>query len=101
MGPFGSKFVANVKAEGRQLFVWTVNEKNMMRWSIRKEVDGVITDDPEKFKEVCENWDPREPDDTVSLRQFLFATWIWLLVAIFGFLLRIKYRDGMGRYSRR
>lgn len=27
-----------------------------MEWSIRKGVDGVITDDPGKFLEVCERW---------------------------------------------
>lgn len=28
-----------------------------MRWSIRKKVDGVITDDPKKFLEVCKSYE--------------------------------------------
>jgi len=27
-----------------------------MKWSIRKQVDGVITDDPKKYLEVCKNY---------------------------------------------
>src|SRR6266498_3231041 len=62
MGPIGAKFLADVKAADRQIFLWTVNEENMMRWSVRREVDGVITDDPEKFKEVCDDWDDNDPE---------------------------------------
>lgn len=37
----------------RKIYVWTVNEEQWMEWSIRKGVDGVITDDPKLFLEVC------------------------------------------------
>lgn len=101
MGPFGAKFLADVKAADRQIFLWTVNEKNMMGWSIRREVDGVITDDPETFKEVCDNWDGNVPEEPITWRQYFFTLWIYLLVLIFGTLFRVKYREGVGRYSRR
>jgi hypothetical protein len=31
-----------------------------MKWSIKKEVDGVITDDPKKYLEVCKSYEKRE-----------------------------------------
>jgi phosphatidylglycerol phospholipase C len=101
MGPFGAKFLADAKAADRQVFLWTVNEKNMMRWSIRKEVDGVITDDPKKFKDVCDDWDEDEADEMMTWRQFFFILWIQLLVAIFGSMFRLKYREGVSSYSTR
>ena len=101
MGPFGAKFLADVKAAGRQIFLWTVNEENMMKWSIRREVDGVITDDPEKFKKVCDNWDDNEPHEPMTWRQLFFTLWIHLLVSIFGTLFCFKYREGVERFERR
>ena len=60
-GPLGHKFMQDVRKAGRSLFVWTVNDEEMMKWSIRKEVDGVITDDPKKYLEVCKDYDGKKP----------------------------------------
>ncbi|PGG97784.1 hypothetical protein AJ79_09082 [Helicocarpus griseus UAMH5409] len=57
MGPGGTQFLAEVKDAQRQIFVWTINEESFMRWSTRNEVDGVITDDPELFQGVCDEWE--------------------------------------------
>ncbi|KAI2625816.1 PLC-like phosphodiesterase [Hypoxylon sp. NC1633] len=52
--PFvGQRFIRDMKRAGHPLHVWTVNEEDWMEWSIRKELDGVITDDPKLFLEVC------------------------------------------------
>ena len=72
-GPIGKSFIKDVRKAGRQLFVWTVNDDNLMKWSIQRRVDGVITDDPKRFKEICDNYDDREPPAKVS-------TWQWLSV---------------------
>jgi len=53
VGPMGNRFMKAARKAGRVLLVWTVNDEEWMEWSIRKEVDGVITDDPKKFLEVC------------------------------------------------
>ncbi|KAK3327529.1 PLC-like phosphodiesterase [Cercophora scortea] len=55
-GPYGNHFMKAVKKAGQKLYVWTVNEEYWMEWSIRKQVDGVITDDPKLFLEVCDRW---------------------------------------------
>ncbi|KXH58282.1 glycerophosphoryl diester phosphodiesterase [Colletotrichum salicis] len=57
VGPVGKLFIRDVKKHNRQLFVWTVNDEEWMEWSIRAAADGVITDDPELFREVCRRWE--------------------------------------------
>lgn len=37
-----------------------------MEWGIRKGVDGVITDDPKLFLEVCERWSEKEEEQVGS-----------------------------------
>jgi phosphatidylglycerol phospholipase C len=36
----------DIRKAKREIFLWTVNDVKAMKWSIRKGVDGVITDDP-------------------------------------------------------
>jgi phosphatidylglycerol phospholipase C len=84
LGPIGAHFIKDVKDAGRQLFTWTVNDDNMMRWSIQKEVDGVITDDPLRFKQICDNWTDDEPIAHPSLAQWLYTFWLYLLIGIFS-----------------
>jgi phosphatidylglycerol phospholipase C len=56
VGPIGGQFLKAIKKAQKQLFVWTVNEDKWMEWSIRKQVDGVVTDDPQLFLDVCDRW---------------------------------------------
>lgn len=78
VGPLGAKFMRDVKKAGRSLFVWTVNDEQWMRWCIRRDIDGVITDDPKKFLRVCKSYDGRKPSP--SLEQ-------WAIVLFFNTLL--------------
>jgi hypothetical protein len=73
LGPIGANFIKDVRKAGRQLFVWTVNDENLMKWSIQRYVDGVITDDPKKFKEVCDNYDGHEPTANPGVYQLLLV----------------------------
>ena len=57
VGPWGRHFVRQAQARGRRVLVWTVNHEEWMEWSIRRGVDGVITDDPKLFLDVCRRWD--------------------------------------------
>ncbi|KAK5020349.1 hypothetical protein LTR16_012610, partial [Cryomyces antarcticus] len=54
MGPCGPSFIKKCKRQGREVLAWTVNDEKKMRWCVKRELDGVITDDPKKFLEVCE-----------------------------------------------
>ncbi len=80
-----------VKAKGRPLYVWTVNEPDMMRWSIDKELDGVITDDPKRFLEVCDEWEQGKREINISWGQWIMIAWINLLVLLFGTIFWWKY----------
>jgi len=73
VGPFGSSFRKDIKKAKRSLFLWTVNDVKAMKWSIRNGVDGVITDDPKKYLEVCETYDG-EPI------HFSLLTWIKIII---------------------
>lgn len=84
LGPIGARFIRDVKKAKRPLYVWTVNDVNLMKWSIQKDVDGVITDDPKTFKEICDGWDDNlEPIAKVTWSQLLYTFWIYCLISIF------------------
>jgi len=53
----GARLIRDAHADSRTVFVWTVNSEHWMEWSIRAGVDGVITDDPKLFLEVCDRWE--------------------------------------------
>lgn len=80
----GRRFIKKCKENGRPVFAWTVNEEDKMRWSIKKQLDGVITDDPKLFLEVCEEYDQSNPRAGLSVRSFLQVVkmWVMLLVAV-------------------
>ncbi|KAL8995157.1 MAG: hypothetical protein Q9169_005066 [Polycauliona sp. 2 TL-2023] len=80
----GSRFVRDAKAAGRPLFFWTVNDDDHMRWSIKRGADGVITDDPKRFLEVCEEWEHGKRDTHFSRKQWYQLIWINLMIFIFG-----------------
>jgi phosphatidylglycerol phospholipase C len=102
VGPVGAHFLRRVRRDDRQLFAWTVNEVRWMEWCIRKNmsaatttgqshvqgprlIDGVITDDPKLFLEVCDRWEEeadgarqprRNPDGVVGdLKGSLQVAW--------------------------
>jgi len=97
IGPFGNAFLRDVKKAKRSIFLWTVNDEKWMKWSIQKEVDGVITDDPKKYLEVCENYE----GEKVHLPLHSWAPMIWfnMMLAMFSLLFRFKYgfRVDMGK----
>lgn len=63
----------------------------MMRWSIGKSLDGVITDDPKKFLEVCDDWERGHRKVVITWRQWMMILWINLMVLIFGLVFWWKY----------
>ena len=101
LGPIGANFIKDVKAEGRPLFVWTVNERNMMKWSVQKEVDGVITDDPKKFNEVCEGWSDEEAIVNPTIFQWLYTFWLYMIIGFFFIRFRLKFPETAEQFVRR
>lgn len=88
IAPGGKSFIRDAREKyHRQVYAWTVNEEDKMKWCIRRQLDGVITDDPKKFLEVCEKFDEyeREPWLPVSLRGYvnLMRMFIWITFAAY------------------
>ena len=90
VGPFGNAFLKDVKKAKRPIFLWTVNDEVWMKWSIRKEVDGVITDDPKKYLEVCKE---THNDETLHLplQEWGSLVYMNILAAFFSLLFRYRY----------
>lgn len=78
------------------MFAWTVNEEDMMKWCIKNGMDGVLTDDPTKFLEVCEDWERGKRDFQISWGQWLMILWINSMVLLFGAIFWWKH-GGMGK----
>jgi len=60
-----------------------------MKWSIHKEVDGIITDDPKKYLEVCKDYEG-EPV-CLPLRMWGSVIWVNILAFIFSLFFRSRY----------
>jgi glycerophosphoryl diester phosphodiesterase len=98
VGPWGARFMRDVHKAKRPLYVWTVNETNLMKWSIQKGVDGVITDDPKRFKQICDEWKEDEPRVRQSLRQSLYTVYIWVLIMVFSIPFRRKFPETVEQF---
>jgi len=93
LGPVGNRFMRDVRKAKRPLYVWTVNEPNLMVWCVQHAVDGVITDDPKTFKEICDNWDGKKKTARPTLMQWLRVLWIWILIAVFSIPFRRRFPE--------
>ena len=66
-----------------------------MKWSIQQGLDGVITDDPKRFMDVCEEWEGGKRKVEITWKQWISVLWINLMVVIFGIIFSWKYgREG-------
>ncbi|KIW93384.1 uncharacterized protein Z519_05989 [Cladophialophora bantiana CBS 173.52] len=94
LGPWGARFMRDVRRAHRPLFAWTVNDPNLMKWCIQHNLEGVITDDPKTFKKICDDWDDqREPEARITWIQCLYTVWIWIMIAIFSRRFRRKFPE--------
>jgi len=91
--PGGRKFIKQCKEKERRLFAWTVNTEDKMDWCIRRKLDGVITDDPELFLKVCDEFDESKPEKPLSMKAIFESLRIWILAFLFtGIVYRTRSR---------
>ncbi|MCJ1390577.1 hypothetical protein MMC18_003437 [Xylographa bjoerkii] len=91
-------FIGEARRLDRPLVVWTVNDDEMMRWSISKGVDGVITDDPKRFREVSDAWMGGRRKVVIRWKTWVELVWIQLMVIVFGGIFHWKMRaKGQGK----
>jgi glycerophosphoryl diester phosphodiesterase len=102
LGPIGARFIHDVKKAHRPLFVWTVNDANLMKWSIQMEVDGVITDDPKKFNKICDEWEgDKEKIARPSVAQWLYTFWLWAIILVFSISFKRRFPETVEAFLRR
>jgi hypothetical protein len=100
MGPLGRGFLEEARAARRRVYVWTVNAPNLMRWCIRHKIDGVISDEPARFRQICDEWEKEHSDglslrdpklDRISFKQRLQIYVVALYVVVFAWFIKRKY----------
>lgn len=96
MTPWGKAFIRKAHCNNRPVFAWTVNESRRMKWDIRHQLDGVVTDDPKLFLEVRKGWHEGMKEG-LGLVTWLDVLRINIFALIFGVLLRLKYGVDVGR----
>jgi hypothetical protein len=101
LGPIGARFVRDVKKAGRPLYVWTVNDSNLMKWSIQKNMDGVITDDPKRFNKICDEWRDDEKTARPTLGQLIYTLWLWCMIIVFGYGFRKRFPGTVEQWMKR
>ncbi|KAJ5718855.1 uncharacterized protein N7483_009937 [Penicillium malachiteum] len=107
MGPLGRGFLEEARAARRRVYLWTVNAPNLMRWAIRHQVDGIITDEPERLHEIRENWHKEQSEgssrtanldqDRLDFGQRTRVLLVTVLVFVFGWVIRRKYLPTLER----
>lgn len=90
MAPGGKRFLKDCRAAKRPVLAWTVNEEEKMEWCIRRDIDGVLTDDPKLFLEVCKRFDPNT-EERLSWWTWIDVLKIWLLALFLGFFWRNRF----------
>lgn len=94
MGPLGRGFLEDARKAGKKVFVWTVNSESAMRWCIRKDVDGVVTDYPELCRQLVKTEGPTTTpgsDMNITLSDKMEILKISLLVLLFGWIFSLRF----------
>lgn len=63
-----------------------------MRWCVDKELDGVITDDPKLFLEVCKDAQEGKDRERIGIRDYLVVILFQLLMPLFNAYFMWKYQ---------
>ncbi|KAF2994114.1 hypothetical protein E8E14_000665 [Neopestalotiopsis sp. 37M] len=71
----GSRLRREARKRGQLVFSWTDNADEWMALSIRNEVDGVVTDDPKRFLELCDQKARQKVQGTVTAKE----TMLWVI----------------------
>ncbi|KAK3672421.1 hypothetical protein LTR78_007728 [Recurvomyces mirabilis] len=93
VAPGGRRFLREAREKyHRKVIAWTVNTEERMEWCIRRELDGVITDDPAVFLEVCKRHDESKRESMMRVKDYLdiYRLWIWITLALLFFRKRFQ-----------
>ncbi|KAI9835077.1 MAG: hypothetical protein M1819_002629 [Sarea resinae] len=92
MTPSGRKFTRKVQAMQRPILSWTVNSDYAMKWCIRQKLDGVITDNPKRFLEICDHYDESSDKQRLTLKGLIGILRIMIFATLFSIV--FEWRHG-------
>lgn len=75
-----------LQAHRRQIHSWTVSDEKNMDWCIRREVDGIVTDNIPKFLEMCQTFEEERRyrwPVKLLLGFIYFNFWVYLFSLLF------------------
>ena len=92
--PGGNAFLKDAQQKyHRQVYTWVANDRAKMEWCIRRKLDGVITEDPKTFLEVCEKFDEQDKETwpVLTLKGYydMIRVWLWVTIAVMLFKRRL------------
>jgi phosphatidylglycerol phospholipase C len=101
----GKRFLRDAQeAHKRKVLSWTINGEDHMKWCIRKGIDGVVTDEVEKYLEVAERFDEdreKEPFLPVELKvlwaAFKSFVWVKILLVFYSGKMQLNMPDGFSK----
>lgn len=90
--PGGKSFLRDAQqVYHRKMLSWTINSEENMKWCIRRGLDGVVTDEVEKYLALAENFDDDEESEPwvpVALSTMWAAmksyVWVRVLLVFYG-----------------
>lgn len=102
LGPGGGRFLRECQRRAGPDIAWTVNDRYKAEWCARRELDGLITDDPQAMAQILDHFDGkvREPWIPVPLADCFHIAFIYILVNGFFWYFRGVLKlddDGSGR----
>ena len=89
---------SETKTKVIKVFTWSDNAEMWVARSIRNKVDGVITDDPRRFVELCDAWgcdEPREVRGGFGGWEF-WEVLFWVGIGLYVWFLEILEGLGLG-----
>jgi len=103
--PGGKQFLRDAQhVHKRKVLSWTINGEDHMKWCIRRGLDGVVTDEVEKYLDVAERFDEhreKEPYLPVQLKvlwaAFKSFVWVKVLLLLYNGKMRFGISDGFSK----
>jgi hypothetical protein len=95
MGPLGWAFIRKAKRLNRPIYAWTVNDEKMMKWGIKKDLEGIVTDDPEKFLAICKDWKESDSVPSFNWKEWYGMIRLQLLISVYYWLFRWRVGSGI------
>lgn len=103
--PGGRKFLRDAQEKyRRKMLSWTINGDDNMKWCIRRGLDGVVTDEVEKYMDLAESFDENlEPEPWLPVSPKVLWTalkayvWVRILLVFYGRRLEPGAKTGPGK----